>query len=336
MGAKHCLRQKRERCVCIALFNYRFPLRSLHMEMPLPTLAVPKKGPSTVKKVMMSIYRWINLIPFILIHLAVVLVFFVPYSWECLALLLGFFFLRTWGLTAGFHRYFSHRAYKTSRWFQFVIACIGSSALQKGPMWWAAEHRQHHRFSDQPDDPHSPIVKSFWWSHYGWVIDRKNRYTQWQELKDWHAYPELKWLDRLHFVPALLVAGICYWVAGWSGVVWGFVLGTVCLYNTTFCVNSICHIFGYRRYATKDFSKNNWLVAALTMGEGWHNNHHHYPSAARQGFKWYEVDMSYYVLRALGLVGLVWDLREPTPRALAVDNVLGDYPMPKLRVKASA
>lgn len=252
-----------------------------------------------------------------MLHLACLLVFVVPFTWLSLGLFVGFFALRTWGLTAGFHRYFSHRSFKTSRWFQFVIAWIGSSALQRGPMWWAGEHRQHHKYSDKDGDPHSPIIRSIWWSHIGWVLDRGNRWTKWDELKDFHKYPELKWLDRFHALPGLLLGVLCYAIDGWTGVVWGFILSTVTLYHTTFCVNSLCHLMGYRRYATEDDSRNNWLVALLTMGEGWHNNHHHYPSCARQGFKWYEVDMTYYVLKGLEKVGLVWDVREPTPRALS-------------------
>jgi len=288
--------------------------------LTLPTLQAPKQ-PRLVRRALVQFFLWFNLLPFVLIHAAVLTVFFVPVSWECVALFIGFFLARTWGLTGGFHRYFSHRAYKTSRPMQFAIGCLGSAALQKGPMWWAAEHRQHHRHSDQEGDPHSPIVKNFWWSHIGWVIDRNSRFTHWNELKDWHKFPELKWLDRFHYIPGLLVAGICYAVAGWPGVVWGFVLSTVCLYHTTFCVNSVCHIFGYRSFKTGDQSRNNWLVALLTLGEGWHNNHHHYPSCARQGFKWYEVDVTYYVLRCLGAVGLVWDIREPTPRALSFHRI---------------
>jgi stearoyl-CoA desaturase (delta-9 desaturase) len=277
--------------------------------------AAPRR-PRLFRRAADTFLTWVNFVPFLALHAAALLVFFVPVTWEAVVLAVGLFWLRTWGLTAGFHRYFAHRGYRTSRWFQFVIAWVGSMALQKGPLWWAGEHRKHHKHSDQEEDPHSPIVRSAWWAHVGWVLNRDRRDTDLNEMRDWLKYPELKWLDRLHWVPGLGMGLLCYAVAGWPGVVWGCV-STVCLYHTTFCVNSVCHLFGYRRFETGDHSRNNWLVALLTMGEGWHNNHHHYPSAARQGFYWYELDMSYLVLRAMSWVGLVWDLREPTPRALA-------------------
>ncbi|MGL4421401.1 MAG: acyl-CoA desaturase [Gemmataceae bacterium] len=260
--------------------------------------------------------KWGNLFPFVGLHLLALGVFFVPFSWECVALAFTLFVVRTWGLTAGFHRYFAHRGYKTSRWFQFVIAWTGTMAIQKGPLWWAGEHRKHHRYSDTEQDPHSPIAHSTFWAHVGWVMDRNRKDTDPVEMKDWAKYPELKLIDDYHPIPGVLMLIGCYALLGWPGVLWG-VFSTVCLYHTTFCVNSVCHLFGYRRFGTDDHSRNNWLVAILTMGEGWHNNHHHYPSAARQGFYWYEVDASYIVLRAMALVGLVWDLREPTERALA-------------------
>lgn len=271
---------------------------------------------SFAHRVVDAVVTWFNAVPFIGLHVAALLVFVVPFSWEAAGLAFALFWIRTWGLTAGFHRYFAHRGYKTSRWFQFVIAWTGTMALQKGPLWWAGEHRKHHRYSDQEEDPHSPIVRSVWWAHVGWVLNRDRRFTDNDEMKDWMKYPELKWLDRFHWVPTVLMGVFCYAVAGWSGVVWAC-FSTVCLYHTTFCVNSICHLFGYRRFQTEDHSRNNWLVAFLTMGEGWHNNHHHYPSAARQGFYWYEIDMSYIVLKMMSWVGLVWDLRQPTPRALS-------------------
>lgn len=259
---------------------------------------------------------------FILLHVAAAVTpFLVPISWEAIALGVGFYIVRMFGLTGVYHRYFAHRAYKTSRWFQFVLAVIGCAAMQKGPLWWAGHHRHHHKHSDQEDDPHSPIVRTVWWAHVGWVIS--GQYQNAPPMKDFEKYPELRLLDTfLTWVPGLSVAVLCYALAGWSGVVWGFLVGTVLLYHATFLVNSACHLFGTRRYQTTDQSKNCWWAALLTMGEGWHNNHHHYQSCARQGFKWWELDMSYYILRMLGFVGLVWDIREPTPRAL-VSKLVG-------------
>jgi stearoyl-CoA desaturase (Delta-9 desaturase) len=240
----------------------------------------------------------------------VVAVLFVPITWLSLGLCVGFYFLRMFGITAGFHRYFAHRAYKTSRFFQFCLGFLGSSALQKGPLWWAANHRQHHKHSDKEDDPHSPIRHGVWWSHVGWVLSTENNDdVDMKEVKDFAKYPELRFLEAFHWVPAVFVALACYMIDGWSGVVWGFIVGTVLLYHGTFLVNSACHVFGFRRYETTDHSKNNWWVAILTLGEGWHNNHHYYMSSARQGFKWWEIDISYYVLKVLSFPRIVWDLR---------------------------
>jgi stearoyl-CoA desaturase (delta-9 desaturase) len=274
-------------------------------------------------------------LPFIGMHLA------------CLAILLTgahtidfilcgiFFVVRTFGLTAGYHRYFSHRAYKTSRLFQFALAWMGCMSMQKGPLWWAANHRDHHKYSDTENDPHSPITKSFWWSHVGWVVSDQYDRTNWSAIRDFVRFPELRWLNAFHWVPGVLLAIFCWLVGGfspvlmtwvgaaepsddwfsfscaWSGLIVAFFIGTVALYHSTFAVNSLCHVFGRRRYATTDQSKNNWLVALMTMGEGWHNNHHYYQSSANQGFFWWEIDFSYYIIKTLSLFGIVWDVRKP-------------------------
>ena len=233
-----------------------------------------------------------------------------------LSLCVALYFVRMFGITAGYHRYFSHRSYKTSRVFQFVMAWLGCSAMQKGPLWWAGHHRHHHRYSDADGDVHSPYRPSLWWSHLGWVLSPKYAHTAWPSVRDWDRYPELRLLNRFHWVPGLCLAVLCYVVAGWSGLAWGWVVSTVLLYHATFTVNSVCHRFGGRRYATKDDSRNNLAVALLTLGEGWHNNHHHYQASARQGFVWWQVDFSYYMLRLLGLVGLVWNIRVPPPHKI--------------------
>ncbi|MCE9530992.1 MAG: fatty acid desaturase [Planctomycetes bacterium] len=258
----------------------------------------------------------VNKVYFVALHILVATVFLVPVTWTALGLCVGFYIVRMFGITAGYHRYFSHRAYKTSRWFQFVLACIGCSAMQKGPLWWAANHRDHHKHSDKEEDPHSPVRHGVLWSHIGWILSQRSEGTNLETIKDFARFPELRLLEMFYWFPAFILAGICYLVDGWSGVVWGFVVSSVLLYHGTFLVNSACHIFGSRRFETTDASRNNALVAILTLGEGWHNNHHHYQSSANQGFHWWEIDMSYYSLLALRSCGLVWDLRKPPAKKL--------------------
>lgn len=231
------------------------------------------------------------------------------------------YFIRMFGITGGYHRYFAHRSYKTSRAFQFVLAWLGCSAMQKGPLWWAAHHRDHHRYSDTPDDPHSPRAYSFWWSHVGWVLAEDHEDTKLDTVRDLARFPELCFLNRNHWLPGFILAVTCYLIGGWSGLVWGFFVSTVLLYHAVFTVNSLCHIFGRRRYATTDDSRNNWFVAIITLGEGWHNNHHYYQSATNQGFFWWEVDVSFYILRMLNWSGLVWDLRKPSRKHLMANRV---------------
>jgi stearoyl-CoA desaturase (delta-9 desaturase) len=240
-------------------------------------------------------------------------VLFTAVNWWVLALGMGLYVVRMFGITAGYHRYFSHRSYKTSRAFQFVLALLGCSALQKGPLWWAAHHREHHLHSDTAEDPHSPQTRSFWWSHVGWILAADYLQTNWRIVRDWQRYPELRWLNRNHWIPGLALAIVCWLIGGWAGLAWGFFISTALLYHAVFSVNSLCHLFGKRRFATADLSRNNALVALLTLGEGWHNNHHHCQAVARQGFRWWEIDVSYYGIRLLGLVGLVWDIRKPSP-----------------------
>ena len=265
---------------------------------------------------------WLDAIPFVAIHVACLGVFVTSVhtvDWIMAGVL---YFVRMFGITAGYHRYFAHRSYKTSRPFQFVLAWLGCGSLQKGPLWWAAHHRHHHRHSDEPADLHSPVTESFWHAHIGWILDRKNDATDYDAIHDFAKYPELVWMNRWHWVPGLLMwagcTGLSYLITGnaWGGAA-AFVVSTVLLYHSTFCINSLAHVFGSRRYETADDSRNNFALALLTMGEGWHNNHHHYQSAARQGFFWWEVDASYYVLKALSAVGLVWDLRQPPKEMLA-------------------
>jgi stearoyl-CoA desaturase (delta-9 desaturase) len=228
-------------------------------------------------------------------------------------------------ITGFYHRYFSHRSFKTSRTVQLIFALVGASSVQRGPIWWAAHHRHHHATTEREDDPHSPVHHGFWWSHAGWFLSSANFSVQQERVRDWQRYPELRFLDRFDIVVpfvlavALLLAGITLeayapqlGTSGGQMLVWGFFVSTVALYHGTFTINSLAHRWGTRRYATEDNSRNNFWLALLTMGEGWHNNHHHYPVAAKQGFYWWEIDMTYYLLRAMAALGLVWDLK-PVP-----------------------
>ncbi len=255
-------------------------------------------------------------IPFIAMHVALLAVFFVPFGWGLLALCGATYLVRMFGITAGYHRYFAHRAYKTSRVFQLALAWLGCSAFQKGPLWWAGHHRGHHRHSDTPHDPHSPHETSFWWSHVGWILSTDHRETPHKDIEDFDKYPELRWLDTWHWIPGVTLAVLCFLAAGWAGLVWGVVVSTVLVYHATFTINSLSHLFGKRRYDTPDDSRNNWALAVITLGEGWHNNHHHYQSSANQGFFWWEIDISYSTLVVLSWFGIVWGLRKPGEKAL--------------------
>lgn len=255
-------------------------------------------------------------IPFFIAHLGCIAIFLVPFTWQLLAVCLGFYLLRMFAITIGFHRYFSHRAFKTSRAFQFVLAVGGTMAMQRGPLWWAGHHRHHHRHSDHEPDLHSPMIQGFLWAHFGWVVSGKYDTADYDAIRDFAKYPELMWLDKYYYVPGLAVAAVMLAVGGLPLLVWGFVVSTVILWHITFFINSLCHLMGRRRFATDDDSRNSLILALLTLGEGWHNNHHHYMAAARQGFYWWEIDISYYALRLLALVGIVWDIREVPPHVL--------------------
>jgi stearoyl-CoA desaturase (Delta-9 desaturase) len=248
--------------------------------------------------------------PFWLIHVAAVAgVVAVGFSWSYLGLAIALYYARMFFVTGAYHRYFSHRSYKTSRVFQLVLAFGAQTSLQKGALWWAANHRHHHKHSDQPADLHSPR-HGFWWSHIGWILCRDFERTDLDRIRDMARYPELRFLDRWHLVPPLILALVLFLAGGVPALVWGFCVSTVLLWHGTFTINSLSHVFGRRRYPTRDDSTNNAVLALVTMGEGWHNNHHHFMSSAHQGFAWYEIDLTYYVLRLLSVFGLVWDLKK--------------------------
>ncbi|NVB78037.1 MAG: acyl-CoA desaturase [Kofleriaceae bacterium] len=248
-------------------------------------------------------------LPFWGVHiLAIVGIAITGFSWLGLALTAALYAPRMFFVTGAYHRYFSHRSYKTSRWFQFLLALGATFTAQKGPLWWAAHHRVHHKLSDMPGDLHSVKQSGFWWSHMGWILARDLEGTDMSRIKDFSKYPELRWLDRFWMVPPVAAGVIAFLIGGFFGLVWAFAVPQVLCWHGTFTINSLSHLWGGRRFATEDDSRNNLVLALITMGEGWHNNHHHYQVAARQGFFWWEIDCTYYVLRAFAAVGLVWDL----------------------------
>ncbi|MEZ4586870.1 MAG: acyl-CoA desaturase [Gemmatimonadales bacterium] len=256
---------------------------------------------------------WIRVVPFIGMHLMCLGVLVVGWSWRLVALAVVLYAVRMFAITGFYHRYFSHRSFHTSRLGQLLFAVLGASAVQRGPLWWAAHHRKHHRHSDTAADVHSPHQHGFWWAHMGWITAPSNFPTDYDQVPDLARYPELRFLDRFDILVPGLLAVTLFAVGGWPWLIWGFFVSTVVLFHATCLINSLAHVWGSRRYRTGDESRNNWLLALVTFGEGWHNNHHRYPGAARQGFFWWELDFTYYGLRLLQAIGLIRELR-PVPR----------------------
>ena len=265
---------------------------------------------------------WPRVIPFVMLHLACFGIIYVGFSWFALLFALALYVFRMFAITAFYHRYFAHKAFKTSRIGQFIFAVLGASAVQRGPLWWASHHRNHHAHSDEVVDAHSPHQHGFLWSHIGWFLSRANFSTQLDRVKELAHFPELRFLDRFDVVIPIALGASIYGLGemlaltaphlntnGFQLFIWGFILSTVLLYHGTFCVNSLAHVWGKRRYATRDHSRNNALIALITLGEGWHNNHHHFPGSAKQGFYWWEIDFTYYGLRLLAALGIIWDLK---------------------------
>ena len=279
---------------------------------------------------------WVRTVPYIGVHLACLGVVWVGWSWTAVAAAVALYLARMFAITGFYHRYFSHKSFKTSRAFQFVMAVWGASSVQRGPLWWAAHHRHHHQHSDDEADWHSPTRRGFWFAHMGWFLTKGAFATQTKYIRDLLRFPELRFIDRFDWiVPVLLAAGTYAFGAilereapglGTNGpqmLVWGFFISTVVNYHATYTINSLSHVFGRRRFATRDTSRNNWLLALLTLGEGWHNNHHHFSASARQGFYWWEIDVTYSVLKLMSWVHLVWDLKPVPPQALTRGRIEG-------------
>lgn len=297
--------------------------------------------PGKTKKLLNQILQWfdsdcetledtakiarLRAVPFLILHLSCFLVLIVGVSPVALTVAAFLYLLRMFAITGFYHRYFSHKTFKTSRIMQFLLAVVGNSSAQRGPIWWAGHHRHHHRVADTESDFHSPAKHGFWQSHVGWLLTHHNFRTRKELAGDWMKFPELAFLNRFDtIVPSILALALYFFgdflrrfrpqmkTSGLQLLVWGFSISTVALFHATATINSLSHLFGSRRYQTPDTSRNNPLLALLTLGEGWHNNHHYYAVSARQGFFWYEIDITWMILKLMEKLGLIWDLR-PVP-----------------------
>ncbi len=275
-------------------------------------------------------FNWVRCLPFIFVHLACIAVIWVGWSPIAVAICAGLYFIRMFAITAFYHRYFSHKSFKTNRFWQFCFAVLGNSATQRGPLWWAAHHRKHHKHSDGEHDLHSPAKHGFWWSHMGWFTCDAAFKTDYSMVKEWAKFPELKFLNRYDILVPIIL-GVSLFILGeilsaaapsleTSGMqlfIWGYCISTVLLAHGTFTINSLCHTWGKKRFNTEDDSRNNFWLALITLGEGWHNNHHRFPVSAKQGFYWWEIDVSYYILKLMSKLGIIWDLNPVPSKILA-------------------
>ena len=271
--------------------------------------------------------EFLRILPFILLHVGCLGVFLAGWSWFAVGTAVVLYLVRMFAITGFYHRYFSHKTFHTTRLAQFLFAVLGATAVQRGPLWWSYQHRHHHKHSDDEEDVHSPNRRGFWWSHIGWITSARNFPTDYSHVRDLAKFPELVFLNRFDsLVPALLAVALfalggllhrfapSLGVTSWQLLVWGFFISTTVLFHATSSINSLAHLLGKRRYETGDNSRNSFLLAIITLGEGWHNNHHRYMSATRQGFYWWEIDISYYLLKGLSWTGLIWNLK-PVPLA---------------------
>ena len=277
---------------------------------------------------------WFRIIPFILLHAMCLGVIWVGWSWTAIWVAFGLYFIRMFAITGFYHRYFSHKTFKTNRFWQLLFAMIGNASVQRGPLWWASHHRHHHRFADQKEDVHSPSQHGFWWSHIGWLTSPSNFATNYELVKDWKKFPELRWINRFDTAIPIILAILLFTGGkilevyaphlGTNGpqmLIWGFFISSTVLFHATVTINSFDHMIGSRRYDTQDTSRNNPILAIITLGEGWHNNHHHYAICARQGFYWWEIDITYYLLVLMSWLGIIRDLR-PIPENIRDSNLI--------------
>ncbi|HHF7373576.1 acyl-CoA desaturase [Legionella bozemanae] len=267
--------------------------------------------------------HWARVFIFILVHLSCLAVFWVGWSFTAVFTAIFLFYLRMFAITGFYHRYFSHKTFKMNRFWQFIFAVLGNSASQRGPLWWAGHHRLHHRYTEEQQDPHSPIQHGLLWSHVGWIFYSDNFKTDYESVRDFAKYPELLWLNRHDNIVPICLILILFAVgtllenyypdlhtSGMQLVIWGFFISTVALFHVTFSINSISHVWGTQTFQTEDKSRNNFFLALLTMGEGWHNNHHYYPRSASQGFRWWQIDITYYLLCFLEKINVIYEMNK--------------------------
>jgi stearoyl-CoA desaturase (delta-9 desaturase) len=257
----------------------------------------------------------------VIFHIFAIAAFW-SFSWTNLAVALALHWIAVgFGISLGYHRLHTHRGFKTSKAFEYFLAICGTLTLEGGPMFWVATHRQHHQLSDQEGDPHSPRDGGFW-AHMGWILfgdtHHNNTELMGKYAPDLGREPFYRWLNTYHYLPLTTLGLILLAVGGWSMVLWGIFLRVIVGLHATWLVNSATHMWGSRRFETRDDSRNSWWVALLTFGEGWHNNHHAHPVSARHGLAWYEFDISWITLRILNAFGIVRDLkvakvRQPLP-----------------------
>ena len=282
-------------------------------------------SPLSAKEVAYSV-DWVRSVPFIALHLMCLGIFIVGWSPVAIAVCVGMYFVRMFFITGFYHRYFSHRTFKANRFMQLLLALAGTSCTQKGPLWWAAHHRQHHKHSDDPEDPHSPDQHGIFWSHIGWITDKRNFPTRMSLVPDLARFRELRFLDQFDLlVPASMGVGMYFLgeflssnypslgTNGWQMLIWGFFVSTIFLLHGSCMINSAAHLMGKQNYKTGDQSRNSLILSLFTLGEGWHNNHHYYPATARQGFLWWELDITFYILKVMSWLKLIRDLR-PVPK----------------------
>ena len=256
--------------------------------------------------------NWATSITMVVFHIGAVAALFM-FTWPALiACLVLWWAAGSLGVGMGFHRLLTHRGFKTPKGVEYFLTLCGLLALEAGPIRWVVTHRIHHAHTDAPGDPHTPREGS-WWAHMGWILKgTAQRYDDsvcMRYAPDLMKDPVHRWFEKWYYVPLVVLGGILFAVGGWPMLFWGVFLRVTFNFHTTWLVNSATHLWGTRRFETKDDSRNSWWVALLTWGEGWHNNHHAHPSAARHGLAWYEVDVNWWGIRALQSLGLAKDIK---------------------------